>query len=70
VVRGSRAAVLRAAVCFAEAAYADALAQVYVSGDAGGANVEPVGVLWGEFVAVGGLDGVDPACEGAKLVGE
>ena len=31
--------------------------------DAGGADVEPVGVLRGEFVAVRGFDGVDPACE-------
>lgn len=63
VVRRPRAAVLGAAVCFAEAADADALAQVDVTGDAGGADVEPVGILRGEFIAVGGFDRVDPACE-------
>ena len=61
MVRWARAAVLSAAVGFAEAADADALAQVDVAGDAGGAGVEPVGRLRGEFVAVRGLDGVDPA---------
>ena len=47
---------------FAEAADADGLAQVDMAGDGGGADVEPVGGLRGEFVGVGGLDGVDPAC--------
>ena len=47
---------------FAQAADADGLAQVDVAGDGGGAHVEPVGGLWGEFVGVRGFDGVDPAC--------
>lgn len=34
-----------------------------MAGDAGGADVKPVGVLRGEFVAVRGFDGIDPACE-------
>ena len=58
----SRAAVLRATVHLAEAADTDRFAQVDVAGDGGGARVEPVDGLWGEFVAVGRLDGVDPAC--------
>lgn len=60
-MRGARAAVLSAAVGFAEAANAHALAQVDVARDGRGAGVEPVGGLRGELVAVGGFDGVDPA---------
>ena len=41
MVRGSRAAVLGAAVDFAHAADADGLAHVDVAGDGGGADVEP-----------------------------
>ena len=67
MVRWSGTAVLGAAVGFAEAADTHALAEVDVAGDAGGADVEPVGVLRGEFVAVGGFDSVDPAC---KVVSE
>lgn len=46
----------------AEAADADGLAQVYVAGDGGGPDVEPVLGLGGEFVGVGGFHCVDPAC--------
>ena len=52
VVRGPRAAVLGAAVRLAQPAHADRLAQVDVAGDGGGADVEPVGRLGREFVAV------------------
>lgn len=61
MVRGSAAAVLSRAVRFAQAADADGFAQVDVAGDGGGADVKPVGGLWGKFVAVRGFDGVDPA---------
>lgn len=61
MVRWPGSTVLRAAVGFAQAADTHALAEVHVTGDAGGANVEPVGVLRGKFVAVGGFYGVDPA---------
>ena len=47
---------------FAQPADADGFAEVDVAGDGGGADVEPVGGLRGEFVGVGGFDGVDPAC--------
>lgn len=62
VVVGPRATVLGAAVDFAETANTDGLAQVDVSGDGGGADVEPVGGLRGELVAVRGLDSINPAC--------
>jgi hypothetical protein len=61
VVRGSGAAVLGAAVDFAEAADADGFAQVDVARDGGGADVEPVRGLGGEFVRVRGFYCVDPA---------
>jgi hypothetical protein len=49
-------------VHFPQAADPDRLAQVHVAGNGGGADVEPVGRLRGEFVRVRGFDGVDPAC--------
>jgi hypothetical protein len=48
-------------VRLAKAADADGLAEVDVAGDGGGADVEPVGRLRGEFVRVRGFDRVDPA---------
>ena len=61
VVVWSRASVLGAAVDLAETADTDGLAEVDVAGDGSGADVEPVGRLRGQLVAVRGLDGVDPA---------
>lgn len=61
VVVWSRASVLGAAVDLAEAANTDGLAEIDVSGNRGGADVEPVGRLRGQLVAVRGLDGVNPA---------
>jgi hypothetical protein len=61
VVRGADTAVLGGAVDLAETADADALAEVDVAGDGGGADVEPVNVLGGELVAGTGLDDVNPA---------
>ena len=46
---------------FAQTADADGFAEVDVSGDGGGAHVEPVGGLRGKFVGVGGFYCVDPA---------
>jgi hypothetical protein len=63
VVVGPRATVLGASVDLAETANTDGFAQVDVSGDGGGADVEPIGGLRGQLVAVRGLDGINPTCE-------
>lgn len=52
---------------FGETADTDGFAEVDVAGYGGGADVEPVLGLWGEFIAVRGLYGVDPACDGVSI---
>lgn len=42
MVRGSRPAVLGAAVVFSETAYTDGFAKVNMASDGGGAGVEPI----------------------------
>jgi hypothetical protein len=64
VVGGARAAVLGGSVDLAETANTDGLAEVDVTSDSGGANVEPVSVLGRKLVGSGGLDSVDPTRDG------
>lgn len=66
-MRRSAAAVLGVAVDLAQTAHADGLAQVDVSGDGGGADVEPVAGLRGEFFGVRGFYCVNPACGEERL---
>lgn len=61
MVRGANTPVLGRAVELAETADTDSLAEVDVASDRGGADVEPVNVLGGEFLAVASLDNVNPA---------
>lgn len=64
MVRGARAAILLAPVDLAQTANTDGFAEIDVAGDGGGADVEPVGGLWGELLEVTSLYGVDPAGNG------
>lgn len=64
VLGGAGAAVLGAAMDLAEAADTDGLPQVDVTGDGGGADVEPVDVLRGHLLGGAGLDGIDPTGNG------
>lgn len=64
MVRRTGAAVLLASVDLAQTADTDGFAEIDVAGDRGGTDVEPVGGLWGEFLEVAGLYGVDPAGNG------
>lgn len=57
---GGNAAVLGGTVNLAETADTDGLAEVDVTGDRGGADVEPVNVQRGELLGGTGLDGVNP----------
>lgn len=64
VVGGTRATVFRGAVDLSETTDTDGLAEVDVTGDSGGADVEPVSVLGRELVGSGGLDSVNPSRNG------
>lgn len=58
------AAVLLTSVDLAQTADTDRFAEIYVAGDSGSTDVEPVGGLWRELLEVAGLYGVDPAGDG------
>ena len=57
---GTGTAVLTATVDSLEGSYADGFAEVDVSGYGGGAGVEPIWIVGGEFFVGGSLDDVDP----------
>ena len=57
---GAVATVLGSTVDLAETADTDGLAQVDVTGDRGGTDVEPVNVLGRELLGGTSLDGIDP----------
>lgn len=64
VVGGARATVLGAAVYAAEAADTNGLAEVDVTSDGSGTDVEPVDVLGRHLLGGAGLDGVNPTGDG------
>ena len=69
VMTGPRAAVLGAAVDFAQTAHAHRFAQVDVSRHRGGADVVPIYALRGQFFGRRCFHRVDPACvDGCSLV--
>jgi hypothetical protein len=45
---------------FTESTYSDRLAEVDVSGDGCGANIEPIWIIGSEFLEGGGFDDIDP----------
>jgi hypothetical protein len=62
VTAGAGTAVLGGAVSLAKTADTDRLAEVDVTGDGGGADVEPVNVLGRELLGGSSLDRVNPTC--------
>lgn len=60
VLGGTAASVLGGTVDLSETANTDGLAEVDVTGDGGGTDVEPVNVLGRELLGGTGLDGVNP----------
>ena len=57
---GTTATVLAATMCFAKSAYTDRLAEVNVSCDGCGADIEPVWIIGSEFLEGASLDDIDP----------
>ena len=61
---GTSATVLGVSVDLAKTADTDGLAEVDVTGNTSGTNVEPVDVLGGKLARRAGLDSINPTCRG------
>jgi len=59
-MRGARSSSLRAAIDFLERAHSDARAQIELARNRGGSDIEPVRIVWREFLVRSGLDNVGP----------
>ena len=64
MVAGARATVLLSTVGLAKTTDTNRLAHVDVTGDGGGADVEPIHALGRELLRVAGLDGINPSGNG------